>query len=45
MPIIFATLIGKTVKAMKLKKAAAATAAKGERTFVETTFAIEFAES
>jgi hypothetical protein len=34
-----------TRNATKLKKAAIQTAAKGERTFVETTVAIEFAES
>ena len=44
-PIVWATFIGKTVNAMKLKKAAALTAASGESTFVETTFAMEFAES
>jgi hypothetical protein len=44
-PIIVATFIGKTVNAMKLKNAAIETAANGERTFVETTAAIEFAES
>jgi hypothetical protein len=37
--------MGNTVKAIKLKKAAIETAARGERTFVETTAAIEFAES
>jgi hypothetical protein len=40
-----ATLRGKITNAMKLKKEAMQTAAKGERTFVETTVAIEFAES
>ena len=41
----WATLCGKTVKAIKLKNDAIATAARGERTFVETTVAIELAES
>ncbi len=44
-PIVVATLRGKIRKATKLKKEAIATAARGERTFVETTVAIEFAES
>ncbi len=44
-PIVVATLSGKIRNAIKLKKAAITTAAKGERTFVETTVAIEFAES
>jgi hypothetical protein len=33
------------VKAIKLKKAARPTAAKGDKTLVETTVAIELAES
>jgi hypothetical protein len=45
LPIIVATFIGKTVKAIKLKKAAIVTAASGDSTFVETTVAIELAES
>ena len=45
LPIVCATLRGKTVNAMKLKKAAMITAATGESTFVDTTVAIEFAES
>jgi len=45
LPIVVATLSGKTVNAIKLKNAAIETAARGERTFVETTVAIEFAES
>jgi hypothetical protein len=45
LPIVVATFRGKTVKAMKLKTAARRTALKGERTFVETIVAIEFAES
>ena len=44
-PIVAATESGKTRNAMKLKKAASNTAVKGESTFVETTVAIEFAES
>jgi len=44
-PIIVATFMGKTVKAIKLKKAAITTAARGDKTFVETTVAIELAES
>jgi hypothetical protein len=45
LPIVVATFNGKTRKAIKLKNDAMTTAAKGERTFVETTVAIEFAES
>jgi hypothetical protein len=44
-PIVFATFRGKITKAIKLKNDAITTAASGERTFVETTVAIEFAES
>lgn len=44
-PIVVATFNGKIRKATKLKKAAMQTAAKGERTLVDTTVAIEFAES
>jgi hypothetical protein len=44
-PIVAATFKGKIRNAMKLKKAAIPTAATGERTFVETTVAIELAES
>jgi len=44
-PIVCATFRGKTVKAIKLKNAARATAMKGESTLVETTQAIELAES
>lgn len=44
-PIVVATFGSKIRKAMKLKNAAIDTAATGERTFVETTVAIEFAES
>lgn len=44
-PIVAATFRGKIVNAIKLKKAAMETAAKGERTLVDTTVAIEFAES
>jgi hypothetical protein len=44
-PMVVATLRGKTVNAIKLKKAAIETAARGESTFVETTVAMEFAES
>src|SRR5450759_1194460 len=44
-PIVVATLRGKTKNATKLKKEAIPTAATGERTLVETTVAIEFAES
>jgi len=45
LPIVVATLRGNTVKAIKLKKAAKTTAEKGERTLVDTTVAIELAES
>lgn len=45
LPIVVATFRGKIRNAMKLKKAAIVTAENGERTFVETTVAIEFAES
>jgi hypothetical protein len=45
LPIVWATFIGKIVNAKKLKKAAIITATNGESTFVETTSAIEFAES
>jgi len=44
-PIVVATFNGKTVKAIKLKKVAIKTAENGERTFVDTIVAIEFAES
>jgi hypothetical protein len=44
-PIVAATLRGKIRNATKLKNAAIPTAAIGERTLVETTVAIEFAES
>jgi len=44
-PIVLATERGKTRKATKLNVAARATAESGERTFVETTVAIELAES
>ena len=44
-PIVFATLTPKPKAATKLKNAAHATANFGERTLVETTVAIEFAES
>jgi hypothetical protein len=37
--------MGKKKKAIKLKNAARVTATTGERTFVETTIAIELAES
>ena len=45
LPIVAATLRWKTRKAMKLKKAAHRTAARGVSTRVETTVAIELAES
>jgi hypothetical protein len=45
LPIVVATLSGKIRKARKLNVAASPTAASGERTFVETTVAIELAES
>ncbi len=44
-PIVLATAVPKTKAATKLKKAAQKTAAKGDSTRVETTVAIEFAES
>jgi hypothetical protein len=40
-----ATVGSKTAKAMKLKTAAQRTAARGDRTRVDTTVAIEFAAS
>jgi hypothetical protein len=45
LPIVWATFRGKIRNAIKLKNAAMPTAAIGERTLVETTVAIEFAES
>jgi hypothetical protein len=45
LPIVVATFKGKIRNAMKLKNAAMVTAANGDRTFVETIVAIEFAES
>jgi len=45
LPMVVATFKLKIKKAMKLKKAAKTTAVNGARTFVETTVAIEFAES
>ena|SRR5437773_11560761 len=44
-PIVFATAVPKENAATKLKKAAQKTAWNGERTRVDTTVAIEFAES
>jgi len=44
-PIVAATFNGNTRKATKLKVAASKTAEKGDKTLVETTVAIEFAES
>ena len=44
-PIVWATFMGKTVNAIKLKNAASMTAVRGDRTLVETTIAIELAES
>jgi hypothetical protein len=44
-PIVAATFKGKIRKATKLKNAAIPTAATGESTFVDTTVAIELAES
>src|SRR5690606_35296599 len=44
-PIVVATFNGNIRNARKLKVAARVTAASGERTFVETTVAIELAES
>ena len=43
--MVLATCNPKNKKAIKLKKAAQITADNGERTFVETTVAIEFAAS
>jgi len=43
--MVVATLRGKIRNAIKLKKAAMTTAVNGDNTFVETTVAIEFAES
>jgi hypothetical protein len=45
LPIVLATCRPKKRNAIKLKKAAQITAALGDRTLVETTVAIEFAES
>jgi hypothetical protein len=45
LPIVVATFKGKIRNARKLKTAASITADNGERTLVETTVAIEFAES
>ena len=45
LPIVVATLRGKIRKAKKLKVAARVTAAIGDITFVDTTVAIELAES
>ena len=45
LPMVVATLTSKANAAMKLKKAAQMTAVLGERTRVETTVAIELAES
>src|SRR6476646_7729252 len=44
-PIVFATAVPNEKAATKLKKAAQKTAWNGERTRVDTTVAIEFAES
>jgi len=44
-PIVVATLRGKIRKARKLNVAASPTAARGESTLVETTVAMELAES
>ena len=44
-PIVFATAVPKKKAAAKLKKAAQKTATKGDSTRVDTTVAIEFAES
>ena len=44
-PIVFATAVPKRNAATKLKNAAQKTAVKGESTRVDTTVAIEFAES
>jgi hypothetical protein len=45
LPIVVATFKGKIRKATKLKNAAMLTAATGDKTLVDTTVAIEFAES
>ena len=45
LPMVLATCSGKKTNATKLKKAAQATAMRGESTRVETTVAIEFAAS
>ena len=45
LPIVFATAVPNVKAAMKLKKAAQKTAIRGVSTRVETTVAIEFAES
>ena len=45
LPMVVATFSGKITKAIKLKNAAIVTAETGDRTFVDTTVAIEFAES
>ena len=45
LPIVVATFKLKNKKAMKLKNAAHATAGNGDNTFVDTTVAIELAES
>jgi len=44
-PIVVATLSGKTRNAIKLNVAANPTADKGDKTFVDTTVAMELAES
>jgi hypothetical protein len=44
-PMVVATFKGKTLNAIKLKNEAITTAANGDNTFVETTVAIELAES
>ncbi len=44
-PIVLATAVPNMNAATKLKNAAQKTAAKGDRTRVDTTVAIEFAES
>src|SRR3954468_16151940 len=45
LPIVFATAVPKRKRPMKLKAAAQTTATEGESTRVETTVAMEFAES
>jgi hypothetical protein len=45
LPMVLATAVPTAQSATKLKKAAQATAASGDRTLVPTTVAIEFAES